>query len=155
MVREASADSTDSVIERIDSFCDEFDAACRRGESPTIGGVLERVREADRPALFLELLLIELEYRQKAGETVGPDSYRSEFPRFAELVDQAFTRDEPATHVKPDGNALRFRVLQVGMHIAHFELREQIGAGAMGAVWKAWDSKLRRDVALKLPRRIR
>src|SRR5258706_3436706 len=34
--------------------------------------------------------------------------------------------------------------------VGKFELRELIGEGAMGAVWKAYDSVIRRYVALKL-----
>lgn len=37
--------------------------------------------------------------------------------------------------------------------VAHFELLEQIGFGAFGAVWKARDTQLDRLVALKIPRR--
>src|SRR5437899_5436419 len=32
----------------------------------------------------------------------------------------------------------------------HFELREQIGAGRFGTVYRAWDPTLERDVAIKL-----
>ena len=35
-------------------------------------------------------------------------------------------------------------------HIGKFELHELIGEGAMGAVWKAYDSVIRRYVALKI-----
>lgn len=37
--------------------------------------------------------------------------------------------------------------------IAHFELTERLGMGGFGTVWKAYDSKLDRTVALKIPRR--
>ena len=37
--------------------------------------------------------------------------------------------------------------------IAHFELTEQLGVGAFGAVWLAHDHSLDRDVAIKIPRK--
>ena len=36
--------------------------------------------------------------------------------------------------------------------IGQYELREQLGQGQFGVVWKAWDSELDRLVALKIPR---
>ena len=37
--------------------------------------------------------------------------------------------------------------------IGHFELRERIGTGAFGTVWKAQDTDLDRTVAVKIPRK--
>jgi serine/threonine protein kinase/tetratricopeptide (TPR) repeat protein len=37
-----------------------------------------------------------------------------------------------------------------GSRIAHYELIEQIGEGGMGTVWKAYDTHLRRHVAMKV-----
>ncbi|MEW4487277.1 protein kinase [Thalassoglobus sp. JC818] len=42
---------------------------------------------------------------------------------------------------------------RVGEKIGAFELRECVGFGAFGSVWKAWDSELDRLVALKIPRK--
>lgn len=36
--------------------------------------------------------------------------------------------------------------------VGHFQLRERLGTGAHGTVWKAFDSKLDRTVAIKIPR---
>lgn len=40
-----------------------------------------------------------------------------------------------------------------GRRVEHFELRDLLGQGSYGVVYKAWDTQLQRTVAIKLPRR--
>ena len=40
--------------------------------------------------------------------------------------------------------------LTPGQQIGQYQIKERIGAGGMGEVWRAWDQKLERDVAIKV-----
>src|SRR4029079_2312526 len=61
------------------------------------------------------------------------------------------TIDERQTN-KGSLGPLTHSVRHTGDKIAHFELIEELGAGASGSVWKARDTQLRRMVAIKIPR---
>src|SRR5207248_924363 len=80
------------LSERIDEACDRFEAAWRAGgRRPRIEDELAAVAEGERPALFRELLAVELELRRSAGERPEPREYRPRFPEHAATIAGAFT----------------------------------------------------------------
>jgi serine/threonine protein kinase len=140
---------------RIDEVCDAYEAEWLRGGRPQIADFIERAADRERGNLFYELLLVELEYRQHQGELPTREEYLHDFPQFAEKIEAAnfqFGKSAFATSAGDGDDTVRVRVHQPGSLIGRFELLEQLGAGAMGEVWKAWDPRLQRPVAVKLPR---
>ena len=59
------------------------------------------------------------------------------------------------THLSPQNRYHRLAlsgqpILSPGARLGHYEIAELIGAGGMGQVYRARDTKLHRDVALKI-----
>ena len=135
-----------STGERIDDICDAFERKWRDGLQPEL---LEFVAQGDADIstrLFCELVLVERELRLAAGEAVDWNQYQQRFPAFSAEVEDLRIRygAEASAEPKPiasDG-ALPF---------GRFELKKLLGAGGAGEVWKAWDPRLRRWVAIKFP----
>ena len=69
-----------SMSDRVDMICDAFEKAWKAGEQPHIEDFLRDTDESVRTTLLKELLAVELEFRQKNGETVTPDDYTARFP---------------------------------------------------------------------------
>ncbi|HUQ71366.1 MAG TPA: protein kinase [Planctomycetaceae bacterium] len=60
---------------------------------------------------------------------------------------------QSSTHLATDaGQDLAHRLLQGDVHLDRFELRSELGVGSFGYVFRAWDPRLEREVALKVQR---
>jgi predicted Ser/Thr protein kinase len=120
---------------RLDEICKRFEQAWKADAAPRIQDHLD-IAPTERPALFRELLAIELELRRKRGDVVGPEEYRRLFPEYTEQVDRVFSND---THTS--------KVLE---QLGRYRLLTQLGQGGMGTVYLAQDTKLDRRVAIKV-----
>ena len=148
---------------RVDEICDMFESEYRNGGEPQIEDFLrEAVRtgssnglqEASAPTkdlvestLLEELVRVEIEFRTNDGDFLDFEEYRDRFPNFTEVIERLnleFQRDVTKSYQSE---------LSVE-RLMHYELRHEIGTGAFGVVWRAWDSKLDREVALKVPKNI-
>src|SRR3978361_637173 len=76
--------------ERIDQLCDDFEAQWLKGERPWIADFVDRMPSDAQPSLFYELLLIDLEYRRKAGEQPSRQDYLRDYSRFADKISAVY-----------------------------------------------------------------
>ncbi|MEO8496804.1 MAG: serine/threonine-protein kinase, partial [Planctomycetota bacterium] len=130
----------------VDRLCDEFEAALKRGECPSIATALHGVDESMQSQLFAELLKLELDYRKRRGEAVSLAEYASAWCGYeAEVaaVFQASDTDETGDELEPSDRS--------GDQVGPFQLVEKVGTGSFGTVYRAYDAKLDRSVAIKIP----
>ncbi len=140
-----------SSDDRIDFVCDAFEEAWLRGDRPNIETYLKGLPDAERPNLFFELLLLEVDYRRRNGVRSHAAEYTSRFPQFAEEIETAILTGG----LDSSDSGETTRAMQAApfgtRRIGHFELLEKIGGGAAGEVWRARDLKLQRIAAVKIP----
>ena len=97
--REPATFLTPKQRARFDRIVEKFEQAWSRGERPAIEAFLPS-DPVLRNAVLLELVQIDIEFRNKAGETVESQSYWSRFP---ELRDEQTARQSVNAAVGKDG----------------------------------------------------
>lgn len=167
----------------IDRIANAFEQSWHSGERQEIEDLIAAHREIPADALLFELLMVELELRVTAGESIFAETYLQRFATNGQIVRKAFAESnlhspaldrtdcqgsadtDPASQPGlfssadtarkttsindsvtsfPANNALR--------RVGNYEILNQIGEGGMGIVYRARQTNLDRDVALKVIR---
>jgi serine/threonine protein kinase/tetratricopeptide (TPR) repeat protein len=150
---------------QIDQACDRFEAAWKAGQRPRPEEYLAPASEPARSALLRQLLILDWDYRRRAGEHPCPSDYHALFPGDAALIEaarQAMAESRPgartsdpadpqeANRQAPTGPPEPFQE-GPGTRVGPYKLLQQIGEGGMGTVFMAEQTEpVHRKVALKI-----
>jgi len=137
IVNQPSHDNPDrahpDLLRCIDGICDQFEFDWQADEQPRIEQYLQRVERPDQARLFRELLLIEIPYRRRAGETPASTDYEPRFPDHVAIVNEVM------------------QTTRIPKRIDRYSIKKVLGQGGFGLVYLGHDDKLDRPVAIKVP----
>jgi eukaryotic-like serine/threonine-protein kinase len=134
--------------ERIDRICRAFEAAWQDGGKPRAEAFLGDATGAERSALLVELMLLDLDYRKRGGEQPSAEEYRVRLPQDENLIDAVFRRWEQLEAAVPPTPR---RDEMLGSRIGPYTLLSVLGEGGFGIVYLAEQVEpIRRQVAVKI-----
>jgi eukaryotic-like serine/threonine-protein kinase len=138
-----------TLLRHAEGVCRRFEAAWKAGQRPRIEDHLRDTPEPERCALLRELIEVEVEYRQRAGEAPLAEEFQRRFPDLdAAWLAGALAPRAAVPTMAPEGAASA--AASPGRRVGDYELLEELGRGGMGVVYRAQQVSLNRLVAVKM-----
>lgn len=154
----SSSQLGDDAILLLSQACAELQRRLRTGEACSAESILESYPTlASEPKHALVLIRAEWVARRELGQSPSVDEYVQRFPQWREQLGSVLSEsiaaaergtvaEATATLGAPTGQ----RPTPSALLLDRYEVFEELGHGAMGHVYKAWDRGLERWVAVKI-----
>ena len=136
----------------IDAICDRFESAMQKGAEPDIRSELAQVGPELQPALFGQLLGIQMSIIKEPGKRPGVPTLLAEYPEFAnEILGVAPSAPGGGVTIRTQRPAAvdTDAVLEEIRPSVRYRIESEVARGGMGAIHLAEDPALRRRVAVK------
>ena len=148
-------------LKMLDSACANLRESIVNDSPRSPESFIESVDEPQWTCMLLELIGAEIEARLDANLSPTLDTYLTRYPQFAMQLPQIFA-ERSHDHSRSLSSVSRTSASRshnnsldaeqmVGSKLGHYEIQSVIGRGGMGFVLAARDTKLDREVAIKLP----
>ena len=167
---EQKSDGASDDLLRIDAICDRFESALAAGENPSIEAFVKAHPELNTKVLRLELIRLELYYRQDRGEKPDLAGYSARYAleptEFQRLESELHERSERPTRSGelsesgdfewsppdvPKDDVPEHDVTREMLSKRGFRDIQRLGSGAYGEVHRAYDPERQCEVAIKTP----
>ena len=140
---------------KLKEIVSRFEKSWQQGQKPSIAAELDGLASEDRPELFRELLRLELRLKQVEEAFPRMADYLSRFPEDQTAVKEIFSElddSEGATRAWTGAERdYRDALPGIGDRIDRYVIKNVLGKGGFGTVYRAYDPQLERDVAIKIP----